>query len=450
MDQKSNTVFVSYCRKDKKRVTAMVKEIEEQSGASCWLDINGIESGLQFEDVIINAINQALVVLVMISENVEDSVYVKREIDYAISKGKRIIPIRLDNSEWPDWVRFKFNGVEYVDPSDRHQYNKLISTLKKCNLENTSGKTEMQRDEKEGVPSKLWIMKNWRAWLGVVGIVLIVVVFLVWLTGQKDQQESVKSNFQQEQQDFRIPEQNEGGEFYTENLKGVPFTMIKVEGGTYRVGNPKTSDSTVTLASFYIGETEVTQALWEAVMNDNPSWFKERPNHPVEQVTYDSCLIFVNRLSELKGRKFRLPTEAEWEVAARGGNKSKGYIYSGSDSLADCAWFWRNSGKEFLSGSEKTDWTRERVIGNGGQTHEVKTRMPNELGIYDMSGNVEEWCFDLYYKDGRTRGERKLFDYVFRGGSWCCVSEECKVYSRYPYTQNMKHRSLGLRLASDN
>ena len=166
-------------------------------------------------------------------------------------------------------------------------------------------------------------------------------------------------------------------EAITFEANGVSFTMIPVEGGTFTMG--ATSEMTepfdwekpthqVTLSSYYIGETEVTQALWKAVMGSNPSHFKG-DNLPVEYVSWDDCQTFIRKLNALTGKRFRLPTEAEWEFAARGGNKSCGYQYSGGDELSEVAWFVGNS---------------------GDRTHAVGTKIANELSIYDMSGNVCE------------------------------------------------------------
>ncbi|MBQ0015371.1 MAG: formylglycine-generating enzyme family protein, partial [Bacteroidales bacterium] len=150
--------------------------------------------------------------------------------------------------------------------------------------------------------------------------------------------------------------------------------MVEVSGGTFKMGatseqgsdawNDEKPVHNVTLSSYYIGLTEVTQELWQAVMGSNPSYFKGL-YRPVENVSWDDCQTFISRLNSLTGKNFRLPTEAEWEFAARGGTKSRGYKYSGSNTLDDVAWHVGNS---------------------GDKTHDVGTKAPNELGIYDMSG----------------------------------------------------------------
>lgn len=170
----------------------------------------------------------------------------------------------------------------------------------------------------------------------------------------------------------------------TFTVNGVKFVMVQVEGGTFKMGatpdmgsNPGRDEvqvHTVTLSNFLIGQTEVTQALWQAVMGDNPSYFVG-DDLPVERVCYHDCLDFIKKLNQLTGQKFRLPTESEWEYACRGGVNSRSCKYSSSNDPDAVAWYRDNS---------------------GSQTHPVATKAPNELGIYDMSGNVWEWCSDWY------------------------------------------------------
>lgn len=198
------------------------------------------------------------------------------------------------------------------------------------------------------------------------------------------------------------------GEDKVYTVNGVSFKMIAVKGGTFQMGSDYEYDYAnpvhqVTLTKgYYIGETEVTQELWTAVMGSNPSYFTGNMQRPVEKVSWDDCQTFISRLNQLTGENFRLPTEAQWEYAARGGNKSKGYIYSGSNTIDDVAWYYSNS---------------------SFTTHPVKTKAPNELGIYDMTGNVWEWCSDWYgsYSSaaqtdptGPSTGSSR----VGRGGCW--------------------------------
>ena len=198
------------------------------------------------------------------------------------------------------------------------------------------------------------------------------------------------------------------------------------ESDAYSDENPK---HRVTLSTYSIGETEVTQALWEAVMGSNPSDFKS-PDRPVEMVSWDDCQTFISKLNSLTGRSFRLPTEAEWEFAARGGNKNKGCKYAGGNSLSNVAWYDDNS---------------------GGETHAVKTKAPNELGLYDMSGNVWEWCQDIYgsYSSSAQtdpKGPSSGSYRVLRGGSWSYGATYCRVSSRDDYSPDVGYRDFGFRL----
>lgn len=261
-------------------------------------------------------------------------------------------------------------------------------------------------------------------------ILLIMLVCLLALAGCKDEK------------DEPTPDKNAIESF---TVNGVSFNMVKLKGGslTMNIELPLTptvvlyQDSTldVTLADYSIGQTEVTQALWQAVMGNNPSYFSSNEifmvekegefeddlNRPVEWVSWDDCQAFIEKLNELTGRHFRIPTEAEWEFAARGGNKTHGYPYAGSDNIDDVAWCLGN-----------TD----------NMTHPVGQKKPNELGLYDMSGNVREWCLNCIsfrMADGTSYAYR-----IVRGGSYC---QMCFVWYRDRATQNVKGSSLGLRLA---
>ena len=234
----------------------------------------------------------------------------------------------------------------------------------------------------------------------------------------------------------------------TFTINGVSFKMITVEGGTFSMGaTPEQGIPNneyfsvcypvheVTLSTFSIGETEVTQALWQAVMGNNPSYFADDLNRPVEQVSWNVCQAFVTKLNELTGRNFRLPTEAEWEFAARGGVKSKGYRFSGSDDLNAVGWYNGNS---------------------MGTTQPVAMLAPNELGLYDMSGNVHEFCqdwYDQYYYNespstnptGPDSGDYR----VKRGGSiWDGAHGYMFVVAMRNYSlPSYSFRHTGLRIA---
>ena len=223
-------------------------------------------------------------------------------------------------------------------------------------------------------------------------------------------------------------------------IQNLINNMVHVEGGTFTMGTTSEQGKDaydderpahqVTLSSFSIGKYEVTQEEWEAVMGNNPSSFKGA-KRPVERVSWSDCQEFIRKLNTMTGKRFRLPTEAEWEYAARGGNKSIGYKYAGSDNLDRVAWYDSNS---------------------GNATHDIGQKSPNELGLYDMSGNVWEWCQDWYggyssnsqtNPSGPSSGSYR----VYRGGSWSYSARNCLVSLRNDASPGNAYFNLGLRLA---
>ena len=230
----------------------------------------------------------------------------------------------------------------------------------------------------------------------------------------------------------------------TLTVNGVSFKMVGVKGGSFFMGatSEQGSDASsderpihqVTLNSFSIGETEVTQELWLVVMGSIPSSVSTSDMQcPVYDVSWNECQEFISKLNKLTGKTFRLPSEAEWEYAARGGIKSKGYKYSGSNNLGDVAWYEDNS---------------------GSKTHPVGTKAPNELGLYDMSGNVCEWCQDwyevFYYSSSPSSnptGPSSGTYRVCRGGAWGRIAGSCRVSFRGKSGGGIRYYDLGLRLA---
>lgn len=229
-------------------------------------------------------------------------------------------------------------------------------------------------------------------------------------------------------------------------IGGQTFKMVKVEGGTFTMGFSEDSSKKikvvfedekpahqVTLNSFYICDTTVTQELWKAVYpTADISLKKGRENLPKVKISWDDCRRFINRLNAMTGYQFRMPTEAEWEFAAKGGIHSKNFTYAGTDSLSFVGWYHTN----------------DKPI------QPVKKLKTNELGIYDMSGNIYEWCADWYAKDyyanspennpkGPDEGQYK----VIRGGSVFSVAESCRISMRMNLDPKLREAGVGLRLA---
>lgn len=267
-------------------------------------------------------------------------------------------------------------------------------------------------------------------WIFIAAVSIAALIFVALWTKSDDKYTEVLLN------DNTLKFAIEGTEY--------DYQMVYVDGGSYTMGCGSEQDAycfgdekpahNVSVSSFYIGQTEVTQALWKAVMGNNPSFHKGNLL-PVESVSYSDCKEFIKKLNKLTNRKFRLPTEAEWEFAARGGNFSQGYKFSGGDNLNSVAWYTDNS---------------------GNNTHNVAQKQPNELGLYDMTGNVWEWCEDRYghdyYNDSphnNPKGPKWGSLRVLRG---CCagaVEDFCYVQHRAHVDPSVGSTDIGLRIALD-
>ena len=350
-----------------------------------WFDVDGVDGGDDFEDKIMLAIEESSHVLFALSDNSLKSEWAKLEVMYAKNVGKRVIPVLLNGAKLRGWFLFRFGCIDCIDSTNPIQVKKLVKNL------------------------SVWVNNK-----GEKAPKLHVAV-------QNTESETIKKRC------FTIG--------------GVPFEMVAVEGGTFKMGvsdeqmGPDTYEDAspqhdVVLRDFYIGETVVTQELYHVVMGYNPSEFASGSQRPVDSVSFDDCLRFIEKLNALTGENFKLPSEAQWEYAARGGKFSKGFKYSGNDDIFEIAWFRRNS---------------------ENSTQSVKMRNPNELGIYDMTGNVCEWCSDYYsdypaglvtepiVKEGVLR--------VLRGGSWRSRASNCELYVRFGSMPGFRCDSYGFRLA---
>ncbi|MBR4783260.1 MAG: formylglycine-generating enzyme family protein [Bacteroidaceae bacterium] len=294
------------------------------------------------------------------------------------------------------------------------------------------------------------------------------------LRRQQEQQAEAERKRRQQEAQRRQQEQQASQQLSNKRFTvgGVSFTMVGIQGGTFQMGST-TGDSdekpvhSVTLSSYYIGQTEVTQALWKAVMGSNPSRFKG-DNLPVEQVSWNDCQTFISKLNSLTGERFRLPTEAEWEFAARAGSRTS--LYNGQDivingknnspNLDPLAWYGGNCGRNYTAsegcdvanGYDISSWSEKQYSDSKGGTHPVGRKQPNAYGLYDMLGNVLEWCQDWYgdysssYQTNPTGPSSGSYR-VFRGGSWSYDATFCRTADRFNDSPSNSLNRLGLRLA---
>lgn len=332
----------------------------------------------------------------------------------------------------PEAIEILSEGLPVAELQEKYISRPVISAIAmamKGRHERTQSIVEFVSNlENRANKSKKSVFKSGWLWAVVVAVAIVAIWLMVPFNKGASSDNSANDS-------IYTPK------FKTFYANGVSFDMVEVRGGTFSMGATSEQGSdydyeksvpvhSVTLSSYYIGKTEVTQALWRAVMGNNPSRF-EGDNLPVDCVSWGDSQVFIRKLNALTGQNFRLPTEAEWEFACRGGNNSLGYKYSGSDNIDNVAWYDGNS---------------------GDKTHPVATKSANELGIYDMSGNVEEWCSDWYgdYSSGaqtNPKGPESGSYRVYRGGGWNDNAWCCRSSFRYYISPSFRFIILGLRLA---
>lgn len=473
-------VFISYSRKDTNVANRICKAFDE-AGITYFIDRQGIGGAYEFPAVLAEAIMSSKIFLYLASRNSYESKFTQSEITFAFNRKDKgtILPYIIDNSSMPISLEFVFSAINWRNMKEHPIETVLVDDLLRLlGKERTSQQEEVAtvavEEKKEASSSKTkkgnrskWIVPS--ACLGVVLLAVCLFVFPrkdIGTISGADTLSNVETVASENSSAEPVIENVVETNVETETVKtesivndavvnevsassdsellitanGVPFSMKYVPLGQFMMGatqnsayaDEKPAHKVSLDKAFYIGETEVTQALWKAVMGNNPSAFKGE-QHPVEQISYKDCNNFIVRLNELTGYKFRLPTEAEWEFAAKGGGLGKNTKYCGSDVLDKVAWCTTNS---------------------SGHTHDVKGKAANELGIYDMSGNVWEWCSDWYgsyaaHDAVNPKGPASGDYHVYRGGCWCCDASFSRVTIRGYDRANYRSSEVGFRIVLD-
>ena len=460
-------VFISYRRVGGKEIARNVQlALQKNTDWKVFLDLDDLDEG-RFDPMIMAAIEEAPTFIVILSSGALDRCakendWMRKEILYAHQLGKDIIPLEVDKCYHDD----KMSTIPKIvgDVIGTYQFAALdTETLFKKSIEKLidrirKGGEKIKKDTETG--AIIHVVNDYPCWVyhyrkemllakteednvlhlrkgrhllefKAVDCPQALETKKLEITDE-DVEDMVEVNLKEKVETIKREEEKKARSGFT--VDGVEFKMIRVEGGS--------------MGTFYIGETQVTQALWQAVMGNNPSSF-EGLDHPVECVSWNdicgkdgkgtdpNCFLYKLNLNQKMSKNFRLPTEAEWEYAAKGGNKSKNYTYAGSDDIDKVAWYWKNSGDNYLKGSDD-DWDWRKIEKNNCKTHPVKQLSPNELGIYDMSGNVWEWCEDQYEPSSSGR--------VLRGGSWDDYARDCRVSDRRNFDPDIRGSNIGFRL----
>lgn len=441
--------FISYSRKDTAVVDEFVKRFKAE-GFRFWIDRDGVESGDAFKRVIVKAIKESAMVLYFSSETSNSSPWTTKEISVSVYYGKPIIPIKIDKSFYNEEVEFDLVNLDYVDYTEpsmqQPMMEKLVRTIKAKQPQHLDDAENERPEEQQKQPVATATVqpqpvakpaetvapprkqepiapepapepkkKKGALWAVLAAVVIVAGGAVAFLMQRPEKGEPAPTTVAYSD--------------VTVTANGVSFVMKPVEGEAFTMGgtddNPAHEE---TVTTFYMAETEVTQGLWRAVMGNEPThgdgWAAETgrgDNYPAYEISWNEIQKFIQKLNNLTGKRFRLPTEAEWEFAARGGKKANGYLYAGSPRVEEVAWYNKNS---------------------DNSTHEVKQLKPNELGLYDMSGNVWEWCSDLYDANGADATMR-----VLRGGGWNRNTERSQVTYRGKGGPDFKGNSHGFRLA---
>ncbi|MBQ3732465.1 MAG: SUMF1/EgtB/PvdO family nonheme iron enzyme [Bacteroidales bacterium] len=376
MAMKQYDVFISYSHKDFKVAKSICKAITE-AGLSCFFDEISMENP-EFWPILAQGIKNCKIFLYLGSNHTAKAKITPKELGFAIEykEAKYIYPYFIDDSQLPEVHKLMLSDINQRYMSRHPVDTGLIPDLKRI----------LEMDVEESLPGKM--LKE--------DIIKIEV-----------------------------------GRFQLE--------MIRVEGGQLGIGATQEQEMyaesneypsyVVTLPAYYMAKYPITQDIWEYVMGYNKSYFRQKGDptfghYPAEHLTHDEAMEFVRRLSKVTNIQFSLPTEEEWEYAARGGQKSQGFKYAGSNDIDEVAWYKGNAYHT---------------------THPVGEKKPNELGFYDMSGNVWEWTKTpaLSYGSDAIPGGNV---YIRRGGSWFHEAQNCRVSMRYPSDHSKKTSGLGLRV----
>lgn len=425
-------VFISYSSQDMKAAQAIC-HVLEQKEIRCWMAPRNIPPGSDYGDVIDDAIKSCKVVVVIFSETAAESQWVKGELNIAFEEQKTIIPFRLDNTPLKGQNRVMLNKTHWIDayPDYKIKFNDLVAAVA------LSVGKEVHLEEDPPLPPKPKDYKK-PIIIGVISILIIAAISFIYPFVAKQIHSFTydKQGLHVKIKGLTTPQE--------EAVATLLDNMVLVDGGTFTMGNTEEMTDYLTeqdslsntiheveLDKFYICKYEVTQKQWRAFFPTEGKCIADGEDTAMDMLSWEDAKAFADTLSTISGLRFALPTEAQWEFAARGGTKSHHYVFSGNDDATEVGW---TSFEELTS------------------AHEVGGKRYNELDLYDMTGNVMEWCsdyFDLYSPEKvlNPQGPSKGINRVLRGGDFRIENlYDMKTTTRYFDSPFVNRRGAGLRL----
>ena len=492
--EKKYDVFISHSSKDDHLAMEIYKYLT-QNNVTCWLDTCSILPGEPYSASIMRGLNASRCFMLLYTKNVIGSGHILNEIDNAYNKKKHILTYVVDKTPMSEELNYYLSRPQQIHsyPNYREKLSVLLSAIKDVHADGGMDlRKNSARDCSNRKASKWWWtllllpLLALGLWLGLkpddnilpsndyatvcIDSIPATTDNVVFCDTTQDDMHPTDSISEvksiepvaplpvvvnlpkKETASITKPTPKKEERKISFSVGGVSFAMIKIDGGTFLMGATTEQDKDafvdegpiheVTLADFYIGETEVTQALWYAVLGVTIDEQKNKKKvdavlhgvgatHPIYYVSYNDCLEFIKVLNRITNEKFRLITEAEWEYVARGGKQQCEYIYSGSQIINEVAWYKDNS---------------------NDSSQPVATKKPNHLGIYDLTGNVSEWCMDWYdaypvERQMNPQGAPKGTYRIYRGGSWHDKAVDSRVTCRIGGKTEYRSSDLGLRLA---
>ncbi|MCF8244716.1 MAG: SUMF1/EgtB/PvdO family nonheme iron enzyme [Saprospiraceae bacterium] len=433
-------IFIAYAREDAHLLEKLRKPLNVlRRNGHCDIFFDGeIVPGERWDKRLKDELHQADIYILLVTDDFLDSDYINDvELPKALDKEKegkaKVVPIILRPCMWQYTLLKEFQVVLYegkpIEPSGGyvHAVEQVARVIE--------GRNETLRLEREASERRLEEARQ-KAKADLIQNQTVKFV------PDPEKLKAVMSKFEK----FKRKDQQQkrdDGQLFIHSLNPFHDLMLPIKGGTFKMGDEHGELKAncrliheVTIKDFQFCKHPVTQVQWRAVMGSDPQklHFKDCDDCPVESVSWNDVQEFIEKLNEKTGEKYRLPTEAEWEFAARGGNQSKKYKFSGSNKLDEVAWHSGNS---------------------GSKTQPVVERKANELGLYDLTGNVWEWCQDTWhdsYQGAPTNGSAWNFSgdqnyRVVRGGSWHDDSRYCRIASRSRYITGDRDSGIGFRLA---